>query len=102
MYLVAKLVGQKKVLLDSAKASHILRRGKCDPIQLAAANQYIDSLKISSKSGSISFSDAATTNSQDPGSASKGGDLGNLWSRAMMVPEFNDAVFKGKVVKCML
>ncbi len=95
VYLVAKLV-DKKVLPDSAKASHILRRVENnDPIQLAAANQYIDSLKNIIKSGSISFSDAATTNSQDPGSASKGGDLGTF-GQGMMVPEFNDAVFQGK------
>lgn len=93
--LVAKLI-DKKVLPDSAKASHILRRVENnDPVQMAAAKQYIDSLRNIIKSGSISFADAATTNSQDPGSAAKGGDLGTF-GQGMMVPEFNDAVFNGK------
>lgn len=94
--LVAKLI-DKKVLPDSAKASHILRRVENnDPLQLAAAKKYIDSLRTILNKGSISFSDAATANSQDPGSAAKGGDLG-MFGQGMMVPEFNDAVFNGKI-----
>lgn len=94
-YVVAKLI-DKKVLPDSAKASHILRavQGN-DPIQLAAARKYIDSLKNDITSGKTSFSAAATANSQDPGSATKGGDLGSF-TPGTMVPEFNDAVFNGK------
>ncbi len=95
-YVVAKLVG-KKVIADSAKASHILRSvANGDPMQLVAAQAYIDSIKTLINSGSVTFSDAATANSQDPGSASKGGDLGSFAPGAM-VPEFNDAVFNGKV-----
>jgi peptidyl-prolyl cis-trans isomerase D len=93
-YQVAKLVG-KKVEADSAKASHILRSvANNDPVQLAAAQKYIDSLKTAIQSGSVSFADAATANSQDPGSAAKGGDLGSFPPGAM-VPQFNDAVFNG-------
>jgi len=94
-YMVAKLI-DKKVLPDSAKASHILRavQGN-DAVQLAAARKYIDSLKNAITSGKVSFADAATANSQDPGSASKGGDLGSF-TPGTMVPEFNDAVFNGK------
>lgn len=93
-YQVAKLVG-KKVEADSAKASHILRSvANNDPVQLAAAQKYIDSLKTAIQSGSISFADAATANSQDPGSAAKGGDLG-AFPPGAMVPQFNDAVFNG-------
>jgi peptidyl-prolyl cis-trans isomerase D len=95
-YVVAKLVG-KKVIADSAKASHILRSvANGDPMQLVAAQAYIDSIKTLINSGSVTFADAATANSQDPGSASKGGDLGSFAPGAM-VPEFNDAVFNGKV-----
>jgi len=93
-YVVAKLVG-KKVVADSAKASHILRSvSNGDPLQLAAASKYIDSLRTAITAGSISFADAATANSQD-GSAQKGGDLGTFAPGAM-VPKFNDAVFNGK------
>lgn len=94
-YVVAKLI-DKKVLPDSARASHILRsvQGN-DPVQLAAARQYIDSLKNAITTGKVSFADAATANSQDPGSAAKGGDLGSF-APGTMVPEFNDAVFNGK------
>ncbi|MBK8668312.1 MAG: peptidylprolyl isomerase [Saprospiraceae bacterium] len=94
-YLVAKLIG-KKVIADSASASHILRSvTNGDPLQLAAAKKYIDSLRTAIDNGSVSFSIAATNNSQDPGSAQKGGDLGTFGPGAM-VPQFNDAVFNGK------
>ncbi len=92
-YVLAKLV-QKKIIADSAKASHILRNvANNDPLQLAAAKKFIDSIKTEITAGKISFSEAATTNSQD-GSASNGGDLGTFVP-GTMVPEFNDAVFNG-------
>ena len=92
-YVLAKLV-QKKIIADSAKASHILRNvANNDPMQLAAAKKYIDSVKTEITSGKLSFSDAASTNSQD-GSAASGGDLGTF-APGTMVPEFNDAVFNG-------
>ncbi len=95
VYTVAKLVG-KKVEADSAKASHILRSvANGDPVQMAAAQKFIDSLKTAISSGSTSFADAAKANSQDPGSATKGGDLGSFAPGAM-VPQFNDAVFGGQ------
>lgn len=94
-YNIVKLIG-KRVEADSAKASHILRTvNNGNPTELAMANKYIDSIKTAIQAGSISFADAATANSQDPGSASKGGDLGTF-APGMMVPEFNDAVFTGK------
>ncbi len=93
-YILAKLVN-KKVMADSAKASHILRKvTNGDLVQLAAAQKFIDSLKTAIKSGTVSFSDAAINNSQD-GSATKGGDLGTFAPGAMVGP-FNDAVFNGK------
>jgi peptidyl-prolyl cis-trans isomerase D len=92
-YIIAKLVN-KKIIADSAKASHILRNvANNDPIQLAAAEKFIDSLKTAISSGKISFADAAKNNSQD-GSASNGGDLGTF-APGTMVAEFNDAVFNG-------
>jgi peptidyl-prolyl cis-trans isomerase D len=95
-YVVAKLIN-KKVIADSAKAQHILRSvANGDPTQLAAANKYIDSLRTLITSGQKSFSELATANSQDPGSAAKGGDLGSF-APGMMVGPFNDAVFNGQV-----
>ncbi len=94
-YNIFKLLG-KRIEADSAKASHILRTvNNNDPIELAAANKYIDSIKTAIQSGSVSFADAATAGSQDPGSASKGGELGTF-TPGTMVPEFNDAVFTGR------
>lgn len=94
VFLLAKLI-DRKVLADSAKASHILRTvANGDPVQLAAAQKYIDSLKTAITSGAVSFADAAKNNSQDPGSAQNGGDLGSF-APGMMVAEFNDAVFNG-------
>jgi peptidyl-prolyl cis-trans isomerase D len=95
MYILAKLV-DKKVIADSAKASHILRSvAGNDAIQLAAANKHIDSIRAAITSGQTSFKDAAIANSQDPGSGANGGDLGTFVPGAM-VPEFNEAVFNGK------
>ncbi len=95
LYQVAKLV-DRKIMADSAKASHILRSVEGGDItQLALAKSFIDSLEREIKAGRISFADAATANSQDPGSAVKGGDLG-AFAPGMMVPAFNDAVFNGK------
>jgi peptidyl-prolyl cis-trans isomerase D len=95
VFLLAKLI-DRKVLADSARASHILRTvANGDPVQLASAQKYIDSLKNVINSGAVTFADAARNNSQDPGSAQQGGDLGSF-APGMMVPEFNDAVFNGK------
>lgn len=94
-YQIAKLI-DRKVMADSAKAAHILRTVEAgNSLQLAQAQNYIDSIKNEITSGRISFTDAALNNSQDPGSAANGGDLGTF-APGMMVPEFNDAVFNGK------
>jgi peptidyl-prolyl cis-trans isomerase D len=94
-YVIAKLLG-KKVMADSASASHILRSvTNGDPAQLAAANKYIDSLRNLIETGAKSFTDCATSYSQDQASAVKGGDLGTF-APGQMVGPFNDAVFNGK------
>ena len=90
-YVLAKIT-EKKVLADSAKASHILRSvNQGDAVGLVNAKAYIDSLKTLLASGA-SFKDLATNNSQDPGSATNGGDLGTF-APGTMVPSFNDAIF---------
>jgi peptidyl-prolyl cis-trans isomerase D len=81
-----------KMVPDSVKARHILVKindGKADVAKAKA-----DSLKKLLKT--MKFDELAKANSEDPGSAIKGGDLG--WFReGMMVKSFNDACFNGKV-----
>ena len=89
---IAKLVGEK-LISDSVKARHILI--KIENNDTAKALAKADSLKNAIKKGS-KFDMLAMMFSQDPGSGSKGGDLG--WFRTgMMVKEFNDACFNSKV-----
>lgn len=89
---VSRLTGDK-MIPDSVKARHILINVANGDTASALAKA--DSLKNAIKKGS-SFSDLAIQFSQDPGSGSKGGDLG--WFRqGMMVKPFNDACFEGKV-----
>jgi len=93
-YFVAKLL-DKKVMADSAKAKHILRRITTGtPEDFAAANAYIDSLQNELNRGA-KFAQLAEDNSQDPGSATDGGSLGTF-KQGSMLPSFNDAVFNGR------
>lgn len=55
--------------------SHILRRPEGDSV---AAGQFLDSLRTAILSDSTTFAQAAKSHSQDPRSASKGGDLGEV------------------------
>lgn len=94
---IAKIV-DRKVIPDSVRARHILIRNPNNPASQATA----DSLMALIKSGKASFDSVAVKNSQDPGSAVKGGDLG--WFPAgAMVPEFNQVCFytgeQGKMYK---
>ena len=61
---------------------------------MVAAEKYIDSLKTLLDRGVASFDSLAIKNSQDPGSASSGGDLGTF-AQGRMVQPFNDAAFLG-------
>jgi peptidyl-prolyl cis-trans isomerase D len=92
---IAKVFG-RKVLPDSVRARHILIK---DP---ATANQKIDSLKNLIETGKATFDALAKTNSEDPGSGIKGGDLG-FFGNGAMVPEFNAVCFEtgeqGKLYK---
>lgn len=87
-FMLTKLVAIKS-LPDSAKARHILVRA-----EEMDAEKKADSLLALAKSGS-DFATLARNNSQDPGSAVNGGDLG-WFKEGMMVPTFNDACFGGK------
>jgi peptidyl-prolyl cis-trans isomerase D len=85
-----KLLG-KKMVPDSVKAKHILRRAE-DPNSLAAARITIDSLKALIEAGAHSFDSLAAKFSQDQSNAAKGGDLG-FFGQNMMVKPFNDVCF---------
>lgn len=87
---IAKLISIK-AMPDSVKARHILI--KIVDGDTATAMRKVDSLKkmITPKN----FADIALKNSEDVGSAIKGGDLG-WFTEGAMVPPFNDACFNGK------
>jgi peptidyl-prolyl cis-trans isomerase D len=93
-YSLAKLV-KIDFRSDSVKARHILidtrAQAQVDP---AVAKVKADSIFQVAKRGG-NFAQLATKYSADPGSASKGGDLG-WFNEGMMVKPFNDACFNGK------
>jgi peptidyl-prolyl cis-trans isomerase D len=89
-YELVKIV-DTKMGPDSVKASHILIPITTDE---ATAKATADSLMDVAKAEN-NFADLATEFSQDPGSASKGGELG-WFTEGQMVPEFNNACFNGK------
>lgn len=86
VYRLAKLVASAS-RPDSVEARHILLTG-------ANAEAVADSLKNLIEGGR-SFASLAEANSQDPGSAAKGGDLG-WFAEGLMVDEFNEACFTAK------
>lgn len=87
---IARLRQIKKV--DEVQARHILIN--IDGDKEAKAKATADSLKNVIKKGQ-KFEDLARIYSKDPGSGSKGGDLG-WFGKGQMVKEFEDACFNGK------
>ena len=86
-------ISADRIMPDSVKARHILI--KIENGDSAKAFARADSMKKAAKGKGKVFEEMAKKFSQDPGSGSKGGDLG--WFKpGMMVPEFNNACFKGK------
>jgi peptidyl-prolyl cis-trans isomerase D len=89
----------KRVQVQEARqASHILiavdAKASAEDKQKAKANA--DELQKQVKAKPATFADVAKANSQDPGSAAKGGDLGSF-KRTDMVKPFSDAAFGMKV-----
>lgn len=82
------------ILIDPKKAAEKAQGGKDgakpdgDVLAKAKADQLLKEIK-----GGADFGKLATANSDDPGSGSKGGDLG-FFKRGMMVKEFEEAAFK--------
>ncbi len=80
---------------EERKASHILIAvaATAKDEEKKAAKDKADSLFAQVKKNPKEFADLAKKNSQDPGSAPTGGDLG-YFGRGAMVPPFEQAVFK--------
>lgn len=92
-----------KAITDMAKAQYQAEKAKfAEPERVRAAHILISGDSAESKAkaekllkelkGGANFATVAKANSEDPGSAVKGGDLGTF-SRGRMVPEFEAAVF---------
>ena len=99
-YTVAKLVDEK-TLPDSARARHILV-ATVDPqtqqptMDDSTAKKKIDSIRNLIEKGGQKFDSVAAKLSDDPGSKTKGGDLG-YFTADRMVKEFSDFAFNHKV-----
>ena len=92
VYRIAKLViAQNRP--DSVEARHILIT-PTETMNLDSVNIRIEAIKAQIQSGT-DFGDLAQKNSDDKGSAIKGGDLG-WFSEGAMVDEFNEACFTSK------
>ena len=79
---------------EQRQASHILIRIETEA-QESEAQEKIAEIQKKLAEGA-DFAELAKENSQDPGSASLGGDLG-MFQQGMMVPEFDKAVFSMNV-----
>ncbi|MGE5087709.1 MAG: SurA N-terminal domain-containing protein [Candidatus Levyibacteriota bacterium] len=83
---------------EERQASHILIAVKPDatPAEKAAAKAKATALLEKARANPADFAALAKENSQDPGSAAQGGDLGSF-ARGSMVKPFEDAVFAARV-----
>jgi peptidyl-prolyl cis-trans isomerase D len=91
VYRIAKLAGVQ-YRPDSVEARHILI--KTETLSLDSANKKIDALKLAIEGGA-DFGLLASKNSEDQGSAIKGGDLA-WFQEGVMADEFNEACFTSK------
>ncbi len=82
---------------EQRRARHILINVKKDApaTEKAAAKSKAQALLLQVRKNPADFAKLAKENSQDPGSAEHGGDLG-FFGKGMMVPSFQDAVYKLK------
>lgn len=83
---------------EERQASHILINAdkSAPPDKRAAAKAKAEAILTQLKRKPESFAELAKSESQDPGSAAKGGDLG-YFGRGMMVKPFEDAAFDARV-----
>ena len=82
---------------EERRASHILVAVKADAgeAELKAAEEKAKAIAERVRKAPATFADVAKKESQDPGSAVQGGDLG-FFGRGAMVKPFEDAVFSAK------
>ena len=92
VYRIAKLA-EVEYRSDSVEARHILIK-PTQTMSLDSVNKRIDALKLAIERGA-DFGVLAKKNSEDQGSAIKGGDLG-WFTEGQMVDEFNEACFTSK------
>ncbi len=91
-YVIYKLIDRVKSKNEAVRASHILVRSTGnDKEDLEKANQIYNELIKGAD-----FASLAKSKSNDPGSASNGGDLG-WFTKGQMVKEFEEACFKGNI-----
>lgn len=85
-------------LPEERSARHILIRvaASASDEEVAAAEEKAQKIVEELRANPASFAEVAKRDSQDPGSASAGGDLGTF-GPGVMVPPFEEAVFGGKV-----
>ena len=84
--------GQTKVTSTEVNARHILIKPSII-LSDAKAKELLDKYRRQISSGQASFEELAKANSEDPGSAVKGGELG--WGDPeMYVPEFRDELLR--------
>jgi peptidyl-prolyl cis-trans isomerase D len=83
---------------EQRSAAHILIAVKPDASDAdkAAAKKKADEIAAQVRANPARFAELAKANSQDPGSAPQGGDLGSF-AQSTMVKPFGDAVFAAKV-----
>ncbi len=83
---------------EQRQASHILVAVKPDASeeQKAAAKKKAEDIAAQARKNPAQFADLAKKNSDDPGSAGQGGDLGAFARDGSMVKPFEDAVFSAK------
>ncbi|MFH2135234.1 MAG: SurA N-terminal domain-containing protein [Pseudomonadota bacterium] len=83
---------------EERQASHILISvaTQASEAEKQAAKEKAEQLLADVKAAPAKFAALAKENSQDPGSAANGGDLG-MFARGMMVKPFDEAVFSMKV-----
>ena len=94
----AQKVYDEMVAPGTVTASHILIKVNKDDTEEVKAEKKakLEKLRQDIMAGTISFADAAKENSEDPGSASTGGEYQDI-TKGRMVPEFDAAIFSQEV-----
>ena len=82
---------------ERVKARHILLKTQGKPASEEAAIKAKGESLLKQIKGGADFAKLAKENSEDPGSAVNGGELGDWITHGQMVPEFDKAIFSLKV-----